>query len=104
MSTWADGYDAAAWHAVPTDTPDDLADEQVGVAWCDECGCQRTFVVLPDEEVEGDSDPDWTYWACVMCRCGPGGDVRSVVMGPPADAGWSEPQTEPYYRVTRTRR
>ena len=47
-------------------------DDDECVAWCPECAAWRTFVILPDEEIEGDPDPDWTYWACTICQCSPG--------------------------------
>lgn len=49
----------------------------VGVAWCDGCARESTFTVLCDAEVEGEPDPDWVYWACVICQAAPAGDVTT---------------------------
>jgi hypothetical protein len=83
------------------DEPDEL------VAWCPGCHCERTFTILPDSEVEGDVDPDWTYWCCVMCQCAPGAEPEPApYVKPPVimhdDPSWATPRP-PGEWMARTR-
>jgi hypothetical protein len=70
---WDDAMVCVAGVAQP-----DEEDEQV-TGTCPECGPDACFVELDDEEIEGEPDPSWTYWACTGCGAYPDGEVSRPV-------------------------
>lgn len=99
MSTWADGYDAAVWHADPAAASDDLADDEGAVyMYCTACQGWRWCSYLCEGAYEGDeADADWAR-VCESCGSwvqegdGPEPEVPLYVVA----------QEVPYHRVVRT--
>ena len=95
MTTY-DWDDAANWHADPDTARDDLAEDEGPVLlWCSACQAMSWCDWL--REYEGDEAD--MYWARCCCACGSWVQEDDA---PADEGGWSAPQTEPYYRVTRT--